>query len=154
MSMVYMHSAQYFLQTTYALLCIGLPNRFFVQISGGITSSYHLPVCFMCHEICVVSGIIFCCTNTWSSDRRDPVLLPTKGVTVVSSSQSSKEDYRLQANSQRTILSQHYGALKEDQQALHSQCVTNIEVSKAFSSWSNVGRLRFDQHLTNLRMLY
>ncbi len=31
--------------------------------------------------------------------------------------------------------------------ALHSQCVTNIEVGQAFSSWSNVGRLRFDQHL-------
>ena len=32
---------------------------------------------------------------------------------------------------------------------LHSQCVTNIVVSQAFSSWSNVnvGRLRFDQHL-------
>ncbi len=30
---------------------------------------------------------------------------------------------------------------------LHSQCVTNIEVSQAFSSWSNVGQLRFDQHL-------
>ncbi len=30
---------------------------------------------------------------------------------------------------------------------LHSQCVTNIEVSQAFSSWSNVGWLRFDQHL-------
>ncbi len=30
---------------------------------------------------------------------------------------------------------------------LHSQCVTNIQVSQAFSSWSNVGRLRFDQHL-------
>ena len=30
---------------------------------------------------------------------------------------------------------------------LHSQCVTNIEASQSFSSWSNVGRLRFDQHL-------
>ncbi len=30
---------------------------------------------------------------------------------------------------------------------VHSQCVTNIEVSQAFSSWSNVGRPRFDQHL-------
>ncbi len=30
---------------------------------------------------------------------------------------------------------------------VHSQCVTNIEVSQAFFSWSNVGRLRFDQHL-------
>ncbi len=29
----------------------------------------------------------------------------------------------------------------------HSQCVTKIEVSHAFSSRSNVGRLRFDQHL-------
>ena len=31
--------------------------------------------------------------------------------------------------------------------SVHSQCVTNIEVSQAFSTWSNVGRLRFDQHL-------
>ena len=30
---------------------------------------------------------------------------------------------------------------------LHSQCVTNLEVSQAFSSSSNVGRLKFDQHL-------
>ena len=30
---------------------------------------------------------------------------------------------------------------------MHSQCVTNIEVSQTFSSWSNIGRLRFDQHL-------
>ncbi len=30
---------------------------------------------------------------------------------------------------------------------LHSQSVTNIEVSQAFSSWSNVGQLKFDQHL-------
>ena len=29
---------------------------------------------------------------------------------------------------------------------IHSQCVTNIEVGHALSSWSNVGRLRFDQH--------
>ncbi len=29
----------------------------------------------------------------------------------------------------------------------HSQCVTNIEVSRSFSGWSNVGQLTFDQHL-------
>ena len=28
--------------------------------------------------------------------------------------------------------------------------MTNIEVSQAFSSWSNVGRLRYDQHLVKL----
>ncbi len=30
---------------------------------------------------------------------------------------------------------------------MHLQCVTNIEVSQTFKSSSNVGRLRFDQHL-------
>ena len=30
---------------------------------------------------------------------------------------------------------------------LHSQCVTNIKVGQVFTSWSNVSRLRFDQHL-------
>ena len=30
-----------------------------------------------------------------------------------------------------------------------TQCVTNIEVSQAFSCRSNVGQLRFDQHLIN-----
>ena len=30
---------------------------------------------------------------------------------------------------------------------IHSQCVTSIEISQAISSWSNVGRLRFEQHL-------
>ncbi len=46
-----------------------------------------------------------------------------------------------------------YGYLNSDinrHQSFHSQYVTKIdhvEVSQSFSSWSNVGRLRLDQHL-------
>ncbi len=29
-------------------------------------------------------------------------------------------------------------------------CVTNMAIRQAFSSWSNGGRLRFDQHLVKL----
>ena len=33
---------------------------------------------------------------------------------------------------------------------LHSQFMTKVELAQVFSCWSNVGRLRFDQHVTQL----
>ncbi len=34
---------------------------------------------------------------------------------------------------------------------VHSQSMTKVELGEVFSCWSNVSRLRFDQHLSRLR---
>ncbi len=49
-----------------------------------------------------------------------------------------------------TLSSQKYQVVHSNtliEKCLHSQCMAYIEVSQAFVSWSNVGRLSFDQHL-------